>query len=101
MAQEGARISRLGVSKRRPRLSWWDDFLGGIEPVKLVKRRKESTLESTADWIARCVGPTLQALGNATKQTASQVFDDLVRPSRPRVGPEIGRMIQEYLAKTP
>lgn len=40
-------------------VSWWLDFVGGVEKLKLSLPKKEKTMEQAREWIEKTVSPTL------------------------------------------
>ncbi|MEX2671221.1 MAG: replication initiation factor domain-containing protein, partial [Phycisphaeraceae bacterium] len=66
---------------RRPLVEWYADLLGGVDPVQVRERRKESTLQGFRDWLDRCVKPTLEDICVHGGLQLEDVWRDLMADS--------------------
>jgi hypothetical protein len=59
----------------RKRAYWWSQFLGGLEPERIVAKRQTSDLDRFAGWLRRCAAPKLEAMGRLTGRTKGEVLE--------------------------
>lgn len=87
----GKRLQRRQVSQ------WWLDWLGTIEPKRVRIDRPEASLTTFADWLNRCVGPTLATMAHLSGKELSNVFIELVGQVSPIAQGTARTVVWEYL----
>jgi hypothetical protein len=68
---------------RRNRLDWWADFVGEVEPVIYKVEPNTTNVITHAEWLRRCVVPTLKRLqddlGLGVDQFVEEIGSDVPR----------------------
>lgn len=78
--------------------SWWRDFLGDVEPLKLTMIAPDKTIERSKTWINKQVAPTLGMLFMASGSDMDMIVD-LLNDGMDRVTDQQIQMADEYLQK--
>jgi len=87
----GQRLSRRPVSQ------WWTDFFSSVELKRVRITREDSSLETFAVWLNRCVGPTLATMANLRGVNLADVFLELVGKASPVMQGAARPVVWEYL----
>lgn len=60
---------------RWPVSSWWSDFLGDVEKVKLTILKAVKTIDEKMEWVNRQVSTTLALIGLHLKGKGTDIYD--------------------------
>lgn len=68
---------------RRPRASWWADYIGQSTPMRIKPVPKESSLDQWCEWFRTAAGRRLLQLAEILGQTPHELFAQLIEGLEP------------------
>jgi phage replication initiation protein len=74
---------------------WWEDFLHGVEKLKLTQVAPDATIERAKSWVERQVAPTLAMLYEAFDYD-EDLLHDFVKEGLPRLTDKHKDMIKRF-----
>ena len=69
--------------KRRPRSSWWSEYIGQSTPKRIKPVPKESSLDQWCEWFRRAAGRRLLQLAHTLGVTPQEFFRQLMVDLQP------------------
>jgi phage replication initiation protein len=74
---------------------WWEEFLHGVEKLKLTQVAPDATIERAKSWVERQVAPTLAMLYEAFDYDEDLIWD-FIREGLPRLTDKHKDMIRRF-----
>lgn len=74
---------------------WWEEFLHGVEKLRLTQVAPDATIERAKSWVQRQVAPTLAMLYEAFDYDEELIWD-FIREGLPRLTDKHKDMIKRY-----